>query len=130
MTDRFDWSEQLQGFILASFYVGYMISQIPAGMIASKYGGKYVLLIGIGCNALLTLMTPSIVEVLGAPALVVIRIVIGIAEGLLFPSCNTLLAAWAPVNERSRMSTLAFSGAQVFYTHFQIFMKTYNFLIF
>ena len=36
----FDWDSQTQGLILASFFYGYIFTQIPGGYFATKYGGK------------------------------------------------------------------------------------------
>lgn len=47
----------------------------------------------------------------GAPALIVLRVLIGLGEGVIFPACNTLLAAWTPRSERSIIATAVYSGA-------------------
>ena len=46
------------GLVLASFFYGYIVTQIPGGMLAEKYGGKWVF--GLGClgTTILTLVTP------------------------------------------------------------------------
>ena len=121
---EFDWSEQLQGFILASFYIGYLTSQVPGGLLASRFGGRYILLIAVFLNAFLTLITPACVRIGGAPALIAVRIIIGMAEGLIIPTCGVLLAAWVPLKERSRISTFVYSGLQVKW-HIQQKSKTY-----
>ena len=37
----------------------------------------------------------------------------GLGEGVTFPAMNSLFSDWAPPLERSRLSTIAFSGAQL-----------------
>jgi MFS transporter, ACS family, solute carrier family 17 (sodium-dependent inorganic phosphate cotransporter), other len=54
----YEWSEQLQGIILGSFFWGYTILHIPGAILSAKYGGKYTLSIGILSTAVLTLLTP------------------------------------------------------------------------
>lgn len=52
--------------------------------------------------------------VLGGPkALIAVRVIVGIGEGIIFPACNTLLAAWTPLSERGRTATVVFSGVAV-----------------
>lgn len=62
ISDQFEWSEELQGVILSSFYWGYVITHMPGGIIAEKFGGKYVLSLGILSTAVLTLLTPMIID--------------------------------------------------------------------
>ena len=46
------------GQILAAFFYGYIITQIPGGLLAQKIGGRWVFGIGIAMTAVLTLLTP------------------------------------------------------------------------
>lgn len=48
--------------ILASFYIGYVITHVPGGILAEKFGGKYTLSLGILSTAIFTLFTPMAVE--------------------------------------------------------------------
>lgn len=61
----FDWSEEMQGLIFASYYWGYIVTQIPAGILAEKFGGKYVLSIGLLTAAIITVLTPFCLENFG-----------------------------------------------------------------
>lgn len=45
--------------------------------------------------------------------LIVFRIIVGMGEGIIFPSCNTLLAAWTPMKERSLTATIVYSGGML-----------------
>lgn len=55
---RFNWTQEKQGWILSAFFVGYMITHIPGGMIAEKYGGKWTLSLGVLVVAVCTAITP------------------------------------------------------------------------
>ena len=46
------------GLVLGSFFFGYIITQIPGGYMASRYGGKNLFGCGILFSSLLTLLTP------------------------------------------------------------------------
>lgn len=47
---------------MASFYVGYVITHVPGGILAEKFGGKWTLSLGILSTAIFTLLTPLAVE--------------------------------------------------------------------
>lgn len=36
-SERYDWSQELQGLILSSFYWGYVVSHVPGGLISGKF---------------------------------------------------------------------------------------------
>lgn len=64
---------------MGSFYYGYVIAQIPAGILAQKYGGKHVFGIGMLMTALLTLLTPFAARA-GPMYLIAFRVLEGIGE--------------------------------------------------
>lgn len=103
MTDRngtnpnfqdFDWDESKKSLILSSFFWGYVVTQIPGGQMAKKFGGKIMLLVSITVCSLLNLLTPKFAEIGDWPAVVCLRVVQGFSQGVIFPSTHTLLAQW------------------------------------
>lgn len=76
----FEWSEATQGLLLSSFYYGYVITHIPGGMMAERYGGKWVLGLGLLSTAVCTFITPFAVKTGGATALFILRVVEGFGE--------------------------------------------------
>ncbi|XP_048508611.1 putative inorganic phosphate cotransporter isoform X2 [Athalia rosae] len=96
--------------ILSSFYWGYVLTQVPGGLLAEKFGGKHTLGLGILSTAIFTLLTPIAVARGGPTALIVLRILMGLGEGTTFPSMNHLVAQWAPPSERSKIGSLVFAG--------------------
>lgn len=64
---------------------------------------------GIGITAVLTLLTPLAAQA-GVPALIAVRVIEGIAEGVTFPCIHAVWSRWAPPKERSRMASTAFAG--------------------
>ena len=50
------------GLVLGAFFYGYVITQLPGGWLAEKYGGKMVLGIGVAATSVLTLFTPLAAE--------------------------------------------------------------------
>lgn len=55
---HFTWSHSVQAVVLSSFFWGYVILQIPAGELASRFGGKILITISISVNSLLSLAIP------------------------------------------------------------------------
>lgn len=73
----FEWSETMQGYILASYFWGYLVTQLPGGRMAELLSAKWVMLVAVLVNALCTLLTPP-AAALHAGALLAMRI----GEGL------------------------------------------------
>ncbi|XP_041369663.1 sialin-like [Gigantopelta aegis] len=73
------WDKTVQGLVLGSYFWGYVISQIPGGWLATRFGGKRVFGWGIFLSALLTLITPVISNV-SYVLLMIIRILLGAAS--------------------------------------------------
>jgi len=76
----FNWDENEQGIVLGSFFYGYVLTQIPGGLLAQRYGGKRLLLFGIFWTALLTIFTPVVTRYGDFPAIVATRILEGLGE--------------------------------------------------
>uniref|UniRef100_A0A6P4FJU2 Sialin isoform X2 n=1 Tax=Drosophila rhopaloa TaxID=1041015 RepID=A0A6P4FJU2_DRORH len=109
----YEWSEEKQGLILASFYIGYIVTHLPGGVLADKFGGKWTLSLGIFLTAIFTLITPMCIVYGGSDALIVLRVLMGLGEGTTFPALSVLLAAWVPANERGMLGALVLGGGQV-----------------
>ncbi|XP_050392280.1 sialin isoform X1 [Patella vulgata] len=109
---EFYWDETTQGVILGSFFYGYITTQIPGGWLAGKIGGRRLFGYGVLCTSALTLLTPVVAR-WSLPGLIVLRIVEGIGEGVTFPSMHAMFGVWSPILERSKLTSLAYSGAQM-----------------
>ena len=55
---EFNWDETTQSLILGCFFYGYVLSQIPGGRAAEKYGGKWIFGIGILVTSIFTILMP------------------------------------------------------------------------
>ncbi|CAH0719420.1 unnamed protein product, partial [Brenthis ino] len=111
--DRYDWDESTQGLLLSAFYYGYVITHLPGGLLAEKFGGKWTLGISLLCTSLSTLLTPWFVAMGGAIGLFFMRVISGLGEGPVTPAFVLLMARWVPPAERSRFGAMIFGGAQV-----------------
>lgn len=80
--DLYAWTSEQEGLILSAFYWGYVITHIPGGMIAERYGGKYVLGLGILSTSVFTCITPLIIYATEGNWLwvVIVRLLEGLGE--------------------------------------------------
>ncbi|XP_075224624.1 putative inorganic phosphate cotransporter isoform X1 [Lycorma delicatula] len=108
---EFDWSEQAQGVILSAFFWGYILTQVPGGLLAERVGGKHTLALGILISTICTLLTPLAAREGGVLGLIEVRIIMGLGQGFVYPSLNVLLAHWAPQQERGRLGSIVFAGS-------------------
>ncbi|XP_011207827.1 sialin [Bactrocera dorsalis] len=105
----FVWSSSIQGTLLSCYFWGYLVSQIPSARVAEKFSAKWVMLFSVGINVVATLLTPVMTKAHYA-GLIVMRVLEGIGGGATFPAMHCMIAAWAPPNERSVMSTIIYVG--------------------
>lgn len=81
------------------FFFGYLFLQIPGGWIAARFSAKkfvFGALLVWGIFAILTGLVTNTTELL------VVRFLLGVAEGGVWPATLILLARWFPVKERAR----------------------------
>jgi len=100
MTDEFGWTLHWQGWILSSFALGYLTSQIIGGSLATRVGGRSVLLFAVLLWSLSTVITPLIAQ--SVSGLIICRILLGLGEGLGLPTIFHVYAHHVPAEERSR----------------------------
>nr|KAF6342053.1 solute carrier family 17 member 5 [Myotis myotis] len=85
---------------------------IPGGYVASKVGGKLLLGFGILGTAVFTLFTPIAADI-GVGALIALRALEGLGEGVTFPAMHAMWSSWAPPLERSKLLSISYAGAQL-----------------
>lgn len=109
---RYQWDAETQGWILGSFFYGYIITQVPGGYLASKVGGKLLLGFGVLGTSVFTLLTPIAAD-LGVGTLIALRALEGLGEGVTFPAMHAMWSSWAPPLERSKLLSISYAGAQL-----------------
>ncbi|XP_010147315.1 PREDICTED: sodium-dependent phosphate transport protein 3 [Eurypyga helias] len=105
----YNWSAETQGIVLSSFFYGYSLTQALGGYCSGLFGGKPVLGSGLLLSSLITLLVPRAAE-FGISFLIGLQVLLGLAEGVIFPAQYTLWAKWAPPLERSRLMNVADAG--------------------
>ncbi|XP_052800676.1 sialin-like isoform X1 [Mya arenaria] len=111
-TAEFEWSKKTQSLILSGFFYGYVVTQIPGGWMATRFGGKIVIGLSMALASLFTLLMPMIAR--ASPyAVFVNRIAIGISCGIAKPGWYALTGAWALSNERTRFISTLWIGQTI-----------------
>ncbi|KAK3872158.1 hypothetical protein Pcinc_022759 [Petrolisthes cinctipes] len=105
----FIWDETVQGIILASYFYGYIVTQVPGGWVAEKFSAKHVFGVGALVNAICAILTPVAAQT-SYIFLVIMRIIMGIAGGVTLPGMHVLIASWAPPAERSKIASTIYAG--------------------
>jgi MFS transporter, ACS family, solute carrier family 17 (sodium-dependent inorganic phosphate cotransporter), other len=101
MKEHFGWTQTEKGFVLSSFFIGYMAFMFASGWLATRFGGKRVLGAAVLAWSVCTLLTPP-AAAWSLTALVAVRIAMGIGEAAMFPSAIELYGRWVPLVERTR----------------------------
>eukprot|EP00041_Stephanoeca_diplocostata_P016949 m.336477 g.336477 ORF g.336477 m.336477 type:complete len:527 (-) comp20537_c0_seq2:120-1700(-) len=109
MKTEYEWTSSQQGMVLASFFFGYICTQIPGGYMSGKYGAKTVFGFGVLTTAVLTLITPIVAP--HYPLLILVRVIEGFGEAVTYPAMMAMWGRWAPPLERSKLAISGFSGA-------------------
>jgi ACS family sodium-dependent inorganic phosphate cotransporter len=112
MRDQFGWSETEKGFVLSSFFIGYMLAMGVAGWISDRYGAKRVLGFAVVWWSLCTIVTPFAAYA-SFGILIAARIAMGIGEAATVPGSYGMFARWIPPQERARAVSLFISGIPI-----------------
>lgn len=109
MAEHYNWSLTTQGLILSSFFYGYICTQLLAGYLSYRYGGKPVLAVSCFFWSLFTVLTP--VASNSMFSLLICRVLLGLSEGFGFPAIQALIPVYIPREEHSRSIAIVLSGS-------------------
>lgn len=112
MAEHFGWSGTEKGLVMSSFFIGYMLGQIPSGWLANRVGGRWTLGVALILWSAFTVFTPF-AALAGFGALILARIVMGLGEAATFPATYNLYSKWIPRAERSRAVAFTLSGIPI-----------------
>lgn len=109
MKEQFGWSQTTKGFVLSSFFIGYMSCMFVSGWLCMRFGGKLVLGAAVLWWTAFTLLTPLAAAV-STPALIAARIGMGMGEAAMFPAAIHMIGIWTIGLERDRGNSIVLSG--------------------
>uniref|UniRef100_A0A1A9Z8Q8 Major facilitator superfamily (MFS) profile domain-containing protein n=1 Tax=Glossina pallidipes TaxID=7398 RepID=A0A1A9Z8Q8_GLOPL len=110
---NYDVNGQVRTAVMISFYMGYIITHVPGGLLAERYGGKWVLAVSVAVTAFLTILTPLAINYCSIKGLISIRFLMGLSEGPLFPALNVMMVEWVPARERGTLGSFVLSAGHI-----------------
>jgi len=110
MQAQLGWDRSTQGGVLAAFFLGYMVAQLPAGYAAVRFGPRRTIFAGLLVSSMINLLLPAAAT--HSPwSVAALRVVQGLAQGILFPGFAAVWSHWAPPMERSQLDGMPRAGA-------------------
>lgn len=112
LAQDFGWSDREVGangeILLAAFYVSYALSNMLLSPFAERFGPKRSVMTAIGIFSLITVL--SAVWGGSFTALIVLRLLLGLGEGVHIPMLSAITSRWFLSHERSRANALWTGG--------------------
>ncbi|GBN19108.1 Putative inorganic phosphate cotransporter [Araneus ventricosus] len=109
---EFDWSHEIQSYILSAGFLGYVISQIPGGMLAEAYGAKVTLVSGVIVSSLAHMLCPFAAWY-SCYLMTAMQFLRGVGQGFITPACSVMAAKWFPRQERGFLNSIILTGCYV-----------------
>lgn len=100
------------GTVFSALLIGYAAFQIPGGWLAGRYGPRKVLTVGLVLWALFSVLTNFIPLHVASSLvlLILVRGLLGAAEGVMYPCSNQFIANWFPASEHGMANGWVFAG--------------------
>jgi MFS family permease len=92
-------SATITGLLLSAFFWGYLATMVPGGWLAARAGATKII---VTASAVLGVATMACAFSHNLAALIVCRVVMGLAEGVLFPAFTVIYLQWFPASERGQ----------------------------
>ncbi len=112
LAQEFGWSDREVGskgeLLLAAFFLSYALSNMLLSPVAERLGPKRSVMLAIGAFSLVTMLSAPFGS--SFTALIVLRLLLGLAEGVHIPMLSTIISRWFLPNERSRANATWGSG--------------------
>jgi sugar phosphate permease len=112
IAQEFNWNDREVGsngeLLLAAFFLSYALSNMLLSPLAERFGPKRSLIAAITAFSLFTLLSAPFGQSLSA--LIVLRLLLGLGEGVHIPMLSAITSSWFPISERSRANMIWSAG--------------------
>jgi len=96
------------GLLMSIFYVGYGLANMLLSPLGARFGPRKSLMLIIVLFSFFTALSAPVAMMF--TVFIVVRILLGIAEGIHFPMNNIIIRNWFPAHERSRANSIWLIG--------------------
>uniref|UniRef100_A0A5S6QWH1 MFS domain-containing protein n=1 Tax=Trichuris muris TaxID=70415 RepID=A0A5S6QWH1_TRIMR len=111
---QFNWSKEEQDVLFSAVYWGALISGIPGGILADKYGSTSIIFFCLLGTALSAAATPTAAFASGYKTVFALRLATGIfGQATVVPAIGALISNWIPPVERSTVIATYTAGNQI-----------------
>lgn len=107
---EFHLSAVEMGIVMSAFFWSYALLQLPAGILADRFGQKKVLGFAVLWWSLATAVTGLAT---GFKSLVSLRVALGVGEAGAYPSNAGITSRWFPKQERATVAAIFDSGSKL-----------------
>ncbi len=114
---EFGLSQVQMGWIFSAFLLGYALCQVPAGMLADRWGARRVLAIACWWWLAVTVVQASVGTVLwqvGAAgalwSVMILRFLLGVMEAPTYPASAQGVACWIPTRLQGRANGIVLAS--------------------
>lgn len=112
IAEDFGWSDREIGskgeLLLAAFFLSYALSNMLLSPFAERFGPKRSVIAAIMAFSLFTILSAPLGQSLSA--LIVLRLLLGLGEGVHIPMLSAIVSRWFPIGERSRANAIWGAG--------------------
>ncbi|KAF5291457.1 hypothetical protein FQR65_LT01768 [Abscondita terminalis] len=106
---RYEWNSYQQGWILGLYFWGAVITSIPGGFLAERFGPTKTVGISMMIGGIITILTPLVASWHWI-AVAVLRLILGLTAGVGYPSFHCLISRWVPPDEKGKFGGALFGG--------------------
>src|SRR5215471_1779489 len=103
------------GWIFSAFLIGYAVFQIPAGLLAHRFGSRRLLTFAVLWWGVFTVLTTLVPPSVGnaVAILILVRFALGAGEATMYPAASQFVERWFPIPERGKANGIIFGGVGV-----------------
>uniref|UniRef100_A0A182PVE8 Major facilitator superfamily (MFS) profile domain-containing protein n=1 Tax=Anopheles epiroticus TaxID=199890 RepID=A0A182PVE8_9DIPT len=111
---RYVWKQNMQSHILGAYFYGYLLTSLPAGPLAERYGPRRLVGYSFVLCAFVTALFPLFAAI-DVWCVIAGRFLIGFLSGFVYPTLHNVISRWIPPNEKSK-AVACIAGGSTFGT--------------